>query len=55
MIAYPGIYLDVRTDDTMHSTLNMNRKYSELTISWEFSEGEGLKQRFDKKSSQGWG
>lgn len=55
VIAYPGIHLNVQTDDTMHSTVNMNNMYLVLKVSWRLSGREGLKLRSDEKSSQGWG
>lgn len=46
MVALPGIYLDVKRDDTTHSSMNMNKVYLVLT-NWKFPVGEGLMQGTD--------
>lgn len=46
MVALPGIYLDVKRDDTTHSSMNMNKVYLVLT-NWKLPVGEGLMQGTD--------
>lgn len=46
MVALPGIYLDVKRDDTTHSSMNMNKVYLVLT-NWKLPVGEGLMQGAD--------
>lgn len=42
VFAYPGIYLDVETDDTVNSLMNMSKVYLELTVDWDSQEGRGF-------------
>lgn len=49
MIAHPGIYLAIETDDAMHSLINMSNVYLELTTNWGFPGGEGLMWGFDEQ------
>lgn len=45
VMAHPGNYLDVETDNTIHSLRNMSNVYLELTTNWGFPGGGGFDKR----------
>lgn len=55
VIAHPGSYLDVETDNTMRSLKNISNVYLELKINWEFPRGEGLCRDSVNRQERVWG
>lgn len=52
MVTLPGIYLDVKRNDTIHSLVHVNKVYLVLTTlatNWGILGGEELMQRSDKE------
>lgn len=53
MLTHPQIYLDVESDDSNHSPVNVNKVHLVLTSSWRFSGGEELTE--ESEEQRGWG
>lgn len=52
MVSFPGIYLDIKRNDTIHSLMYVNEIYSVLTIltrNWRILGGEELWRDQTKK------